>query len=118
MTVITINDVALTAFFDDPAGGVSRFMGTVVAPDVLAAAREFISRPFPGHGSRGARFPPPGPPYLRSGDLREGLQVVSAPSPLGGVEYDIVPTAVHRGANYGLILQQRGYRFLPDSFYV
>ena len=115
MTVV-INEVNLTAFLQDPAGGVSRYMGTVVAPSILAIAQDFLSRPWPG-GGRGARFPPPGPPYLRSGQLRDTLEVVSTPTATG-TEYDIVPTATRKGVNYGLILKARGYRFLPDTYYV
>jgi hypothetical protein len=35
-----------------------------------------------------------------------------------GPEADIVPTAIKRGWNYGDILKGRGYRFLPDYFYL
>lgn len=114
---VEINEINLNAFLFDPAGGVSRFMETVIAPDILQLAKDTISRPFPGHGTRGTRFPPPGPPYLRTSDLRESLSIVSASSTTG-TEYDIVPNAIHRGVNYGLILKARGYRFLPDSYYL
>lgn len=113
---VVINDAALTAFLVDPAGGISRHLKDTVVPTVLALAQDFISRPWPG-GGRGARFPPPGPPYQRSGDLRNSLTVETVTTPMGD-EYDIVPLAVHRGANYGLILKARGYRFLPDIYYV
>lgn len=113
---VEINEINLEAFLLDPAGGVSRFMETVIAPDILQIAKDFISRPWPG-GGRGARFPPPGPPYLRAGLLRDTLEIVSAPTP-SGTEYDIVPTATKKGVNYGLILKARGYRFLPDSYYL
>ena len=114
---VVINEVNLQAFLHDPAGGIAQFLGNVVAPSVLAEAQEFISRPFPGGTSRAGRYPPPGPPYLRTGDLRSSLTVSSTPGPQG-TEYDISPTAIHRNANYGLILKERGYRFLPDSYYV
>ena len=113
---VEINEVNLAAFLYDPAGGVSKFMETVIAPDILALAKLTISRPFPGHGPRGTRFPPPGPPYLRTGDLQASLSITATPGPTG-TEYDIVTNAVHRGVNYGLILKARGYHFLPDSYY-
>ena len=118
MTVV-INDIALSALFHDPAGPVATYMATAVAPDILALSKAYCSRPWPG--GRG-RFPPPGPPYRRSRDkvspdLVDSLTLVSAIGPTGP-EVDIVPTAIKRGWNYGEILKSRGYRFLPDSFYL
>lgn len=118
MTVV-VNDLALSALFYDPGGPVATYMATVVGPDVLAIAKTYCSRPWPG--GRGP-FPPPGPPYRRrrdkvSPDLVDSLTLVPALGP-GGPEVDIVPLAIKRGWNYGDILKGRGYRFLPDYFYI
>jgi hypothetical protein len=118
MTVV-INDIVLSALFNDPAGPITTYIATVVAPDVLAVSKTFCSRPWPG--GRGL-FPPPGPPYRReldkvSPDLVDSLTLVTALGPQGP-EVDIIPTAVKRGRNYGDVLKGRGYRFLPDSYYL
>jgi hypothetical protein len=117
--VIEINDLALSELFYDPAGPISRHIETVARTDILTLAKLTISRPWPG--GRGP-FPPPGPPYRRerdkaSPDLHDSLTVVTSIGS-GGPEADIVPTAVKRGWNYGEILKGRGYRFLPDSYYL
>lgn len=118
MTVV-IDNLALSALFYDPAGPVSRYIEQVAAPSILALAKAYCSRPWPG--GRGP-FPPPGPPYRRfkdkvSPDLVDSLTIVMAVGPYGP-EADIVPTAVKRGWNYGDILKGRGYRFLPDNYYL
>lgn len=124
MTVV-INNAALSALFYDPAGPVARYMETAVGPDVLALAKSWCSRPWPG--GRGP-FLPPGPPYRRQTDkvfpdLVDSLTLVTAIGP-SGPEVDIVPTAVKRGWNYGDLLRTGGgklkgpYRFLPDYFYI
>jgi hypothetical protein len=119
---VKIHDAALNLLFYDQAGPVATYITAVVGPDVLALAKSWCSRPWPG--GRGP-FPPPGPPYRRpsdskdkvSPDLVDSLTLVSAIGP-NGPEVDIVPTAIKRGYNYGDILRVRGYRFLPDYFYV
>lgn len=118
MTVV-IDDIALSALFYDPSGPIATHVKEVAEVDVLTLAKAYISRPWPG--GRGP-FPPPGPPYRRrldkvSPDLHDSLTVVVAVGPQGP-EADIVPTAIKRGWNYGDILKGRGYRFLPDYFYV
>jgi hypothetical protein len=121
MTVV-LNELALDDLLLSPTSPVSRHIERYASTDILALAKDTISRAFPG--GRGP-FPPPGPPYRRapggkdkaSPDLHDSLTVVAHPTS-AGMEYDIVPTAVKRGYNYGDILKGRGYRFLPDSYYL
>lgn len=120
MTVV-INESNLQAFLHNPAGGIAQFMGNVLAPQILQESKDYCSRPWPGRPWDTARYPPPGPPYRRekdkvSPDLVDSMIVTSAPGPQG-VEFFISPTAIKRGWNYGLILKEREYHFLPDSYY-
>src|SRR4029077_3634933 len=82
-----------------------------VAKDtVLPAIRAYISRPYP---RRSHRFlnPPPGPVFMRSGDLRAGLRVIDN----GDGTFDVGSSATHGGWLYGQILKDRGYDFSPPS---
>lgn len=108
----SFNEVALDALLNSPTGPLADEMRRVANTTLLEIARNYINRPWPG--GYGPINPPPGPPYRRTGDLRDSLTVESSPS---SPEATIVPTAIHRGANYGEILKNRGYRFLPDEFY-
>jgi hypothetical protein len=112
---VVLDNVAISNLIYDPGGPIAREMNRVAQFSLLPIAQAALSRPWPGKGS--APFPPPGPPYLRTGDLRDSLRVVDGVGP-SGPEATIVPTALHRGVNYGEILMKRGYRFLPDYYYV
>lgn len=117
MAVVVIDDAALAALLNSPTGPIANEVARVANTTVLAIAQATISRPWAG--SYGPTNPPPGPPLLRTGDLRNSLTAISVPGGSGiGAEVDIVPLAIHRGKNYGQILLARGYRFLPDAFYV
>lgn len=112
---VVLNNIAINDLLYDPTGPIGREMGRVALVNLLPIAQAALSRPWPGPPGP---FPPVGPPYLRTGELRDSLRV--DPTVLGsaGPEAAIIPTAIHRGVNYGQILQSRGYRFLPDYFYV
>lgn len=115
---VVIDEPNVTAFLEDPAGGVATYMRNTIVPPILDLAKLTISRPWPGAGTgRGSRFPPPGPPYARTRDLLNSLTVVVSPGP-SGTEFYIVPTSLHRGANYGVILKSRGYQFMPPDYYI
>lgn len=105
---------ALEILLESPGGPVDREVQRVAGGPVLQLAREELSRPWPGPPGP---FPPPGPPYLRTGDLRDSLAITSTPGPGGRTDWVVIPTAIHRGVNYGEILLGRGYRFLPPAFY-
>lgn len=115
---VELNDLNISELLYNPAGGVTRAVEYAANVPVLELCRRWISRPWPkGRGP----FPPPGPPYARYDDpgprLRDSITVVSVVGP-AGPEFDIVPTAIHRGWNYGEILKGRGYRFMPPEFYL
>lgn len=114
MTHVDIHDAAISALIYSPTGGVARACDAAAFVSLLPIAQAALSRPWPGPPGP---FPPVGPPYLRTGELRDSLTVVNTVGPQGP-EADIVPTAIHRGVNYGAILIGRGYRFLPDYYYV
>lgn len=112
---VVMHDVAISSLLYSPTSPVTVAIGRVAEFNVLREAQIALSRPWPG-GS--GPFPPPGPPYLRTGTLRDSLTVTFKNSGLRGPEWDIVPTAIKRGWNYGEVLQGRGYRFLPLRFYI
>lgn len=114
MTRIELHDVAISNLIYDPSGGIARECNFVAHTSLLPIAQAALSRPWPGEPGP---WPPVGPPYLRTGELRDSLRVVEVIGPQGP-ESDIIPTAVHRGVNYGEVLIRRGYRFLPDYYYV
>lgn len=110
-TVLTLNDAQLGLLLDSPTGPVGDEVRDYAQDELYALAVATISDPWPGGPA-----PPPGPPYQRSGDMVNSLSVLSV---VGGAEPETIiqVTAVHRGRVYGLILRDRGYRFLPDEFY-
>lgn len=114
MSHVEIHDIAISDLIYDPGGGIARECYAQAQISLLPIAQAALSRPWPGGLGP---FPPVGPPYLRTGELRDSLRVVETVGP-SGPEADIVPTAIHRGVNYGEVLLKRGYRFLPDYFYV
>ena len=116
-TIITFDDTQLNLLLYSSSGPVGVAVRRRAQTDLLSLARATLSNPWPG--GRGP-FPPPGPPYLRTGELRDSLEVVDVPGsgPGRGPETDVVATAVHRGWNYGEILRDRGYQFLPPEFYL
>jgi hypothetical protein len=114
MTRVDIHDANIDTILYSPSGGVARECNFQAHTNLLPIMQAALSRPWPGPPGP---FPPVGPPYLRTGELRDSLRVIDAVGPYGP-ETNIVPTAIHRGVNYGLVLRARGYRFLPDYFYV
>jgi len=114
-----IDNLAVSNYLYSPAGPVSLYVGAYAATEILPLSQATISRPWPG--GKGP-FPPPGPPYRREKDkvfpdLHDSLTVREVTTSVG-TEFHIVPTAIKRSYNYGEILQRRGYRFLPDSYYL
>jgi hypothetical protein len=115
-TVISLNDTQLGLVLGSGSGPVAAAVRDYAKDELYDLAVATISDPWPGGPN-----PPPseggaGPPYMRSGDMVNSLSVIDLVG--GGQPETIIQvTAVHRGRVYGLILRDRGYRFLPDQFY-
>lgn len=110
-TVVTLLDEQLALLLTSPAGPVAGAVRDLAKDRLYELAVATISDPWPGGSA-----PPPGPPFARTSDMVNSLSVIDITG--GDVPETIIQvTAVHRGRVYGLILRDRGYRFLPDEYY-
>lgn len=83
MTAV-INEAGLIALFTDKEGGIARDLerhGVRIARN----ARTRVSRPWP----RGSLNPPPGPPFLREGDLYRSIEAQAAEVDAEGMYVDV-----------------------------
>jgi hypothetical protein len=104
------NEAALNTLLSTPTGAFNEFLNRV-GQRLQQIAQDTLSRPYPG-----GLNPPPGPPYLRSGDLRASVTYQIVTDSSGPTVY-VTASSVHRGADYARILQDRNYTFvvLPEG---
>jgi hypothetical protein len=117
---------ALDAILSRPGGGMDIEL-TVQGERVANQATDFISRQQPPRAQRGwtaswampsgtwAYNPPPGPPYMATGNLRDSIEV-QGPFQQGDLPFVAVTIGngetIRRGYDYAGILRDRGYDFV------
>ncbi|MDH4038933.1 MAG: hypothetical protein OEV86_15780 [Candidatus Krumholzibacteria bacterium] len=112
LTKYVFNEPAFRQMVNQPGGGVEALLHRQ-AVRVEIAAQAALSVPWPGSRSRN---PAPGPPRLRTGDLRNSIRV---DGPMlgsdGFIEIPVASTSVHRGFDYSDWLRDNGYEFVQIS---
>lgn len=112
LTRFTFNEPAFRQMVNQPGGGVEAFLHRQ-GVRVQGATQAALSVPWPG---RQDRNPPPGPPRLRSGDLRNSIRVDGAViGDDGFIEIPVASASVHRGFDYSDWLRDNGYEFVQIS---
>ena len=101
------NPAGLKLLFTNPNGGIARELERV-GDRVVVATKTNLSRPY----DRRSLNPAPGPPQLRTGDLRESVRREDARVIGDTLVVDCVAPAVHRGWFYDQVLRERGYEFV------
>lgn len=118
---VTIFEVALDAFANDPSGPIARELEKAARDIVAPLAAQTLSEPAVRVGRFWDLNPPPGPPRRRTGDLINSIEVL--PATIGtnmtgewGATVYVAADPDH-GFRYGPWLLGREYRFLPDDYY-
>ena len=138
---VVVFDAELHAWLSATTGPVARFLYATTEAEVIPEAQDALSVPairFSGYRvgtfksvhtltqtrTKGfapeshvretwAPNPPPGPPRLRSGDLKQSIHASFPTTDEKGLVVYGVALASHRGWSYPRLLLEKQYKFLP-----
>lgn len=109
------NHDVYTYLFVDPSGPLGQLIYTVTDTVVKPDVQDTLSVPY----VEGTLNPPPGPPMMRTGVLRESVTTTHPQVTPAGPMCEVVVEAINpdTGELYSLTLFSQGYRFASPRYY-